>query len=150
MGVSYQVEPYDICKAEIDAFLPAHWDEIAFDHDAIPLDKDEASYQQLADDGALHILTVRKDGELVGYIAGVIRGHLHYRSSLHCFTDLFYIRPDCRKGRIGIELFKRWQQSLKARGVKKCFIASKIHLDLSKLFDRLGWRKTETVYSFLP
>jgi hypothetical protein len=148
--ITYQIESYDTCRAEIDGYLKAHWDEIALDHDAIPLDKDEESYRLLADSGALHILTVRKDGELVGYIAGLVRPHLHYASSLHCFTDVFWIRPDCRKGRIGIELFKAYQKSLKTRGVKKCFIASKVHLDLSKIFERLGWRKTETVYSFLP
>ena len=148
--ITYQIEDYAICRAEIDSYLFQHWQEIALDHAAIPLDKNEEAYQQMADNGELHILTVRKDGILVGYIAGIIRIHLHYRSSLHCFVDVFFLRPDCRRGRIGIDLFKRFQESLKARGVKKCFIASKVHLDMGKLFDRLGWRKTETVYSFLP
>jgi hypothetical protein len=148
--ITYQLEDYDLCRLEIDAFLPDHWREIALNKDEIPLDKDEASYRQLADAGALHILTVRKSGVLVGYIAGIVRPHLHYRSSLHCFTDVFYVKPECRRGRIGIELFKRYRETLKARGVKKVFIASKCHLDMSKVFERLGWTRTEVVYSIIP
>lgn len=148
--ITYQLEDYHDCVHEIDAFLPDHWREIALNQADIPLDKDEESYRQLADNGALHVLTVRKHGELVGYIAGIIRPHLHYKSSLHCFTDVFWIRPDCRKGRIGIELFKRYRETLKARGVKKCFIASKCHLDMSVIFERLGWTRTEIVYSCIP
>lgn len=150
MNISYKVEDYNDVKSEIDNYLPDHWVEIALNRDSIPLDKDEAAYAALAEKGSLHILTVRKSGELVGYIAGVVSGHLHYKSSLHCFTDVFWIRPDCRKGRIGIELFKKYRETLKARGVKKVFIASKCHLDMSAIFERLGWTRTEVVYSCIP
>lgn len=145
--ITYQIESYDDCREEIDRYLPAHWQEIAIDRDTIPLEKDEASYRQLADSGALHILTVRKDGELVGYIAGIVKGHIHYKSTLHCFTDVMWLRPDCRKGRIGIDLFRRYEETLKARGVVKVVIASKVHLDLSAIFDRLGWTFTERLYT---
>lgn len=150
MGISYQVEDYDVCRDEIDAFLIDHWHEIAMNQDVIPLDKDEAEYRALADQGKLHILTVRKDGTLVGYIAGIVRTHPHYKSSLHCFTDVFYVRPDCRRGGVGIQLFKKYRETLKARGVKKIFIASKCHLDLSAIFERLGWARTEVVYTCIP
>jgi N-acetylglutamate synthase-like GNAT family acetyltransferase len=148
--ISYQVEPYDDCIAEIDAILPDHWQEIALNKDSVQLDKDEESYRILADNDQLHIVTVRKSGELVGYIAGIIKTHLHYKSTLHCFTDVFYLKPECRKGMIGVKLFQVYQKTLKARGVKKAFIASKCHLDMSKLFDRFGWHRTEVVYTFLP
>lgn len=150
MNISYQVEEYEDVTDEIDRYLPDHWLEIAINHDEIPLDKDQARYRILAAEGSLHILTARKSGELVGYIAGIISSHLHYKSSLHCFTDVFWIRPDCRKGRIGVELFRKYRESLKARGVKKAFIASKVHLDLSLIFERLGWTRTEVVYSCIP
>lgn len=150
MNISYKVEEYDDVRHEIDGYLRAHWDEIALNQAEIPLDKDEAAYAALNEKGSIHILTVRKDGELVGYIAGIVSPHLHYKSSLHCFTDVFWIRPDCRKGRIGIELFKKYRSTLKARGVKKVFIASKCHLDMSLIFERLGWTRTEVVYSCIP
>lgn len=146
---TFQVEPYDICNAEITAHLPDHWHEIALDHEAVPLDKDEAAYQEMADIGMLHIVTVRQDGILVGYIAGFVRGHYHYKSTLHAFTDVFWLRPDCRKGMIGVKLFREYERTLKARGVVKAFIASKVFLDMSVIFERLGWRKTETVYTKL-
>jgi L-amino acid N-acyltransferase YncA len=145
--ITLQVEPYNDCIGEIDACLHAHWLEIALDRDAVPLDKDEESYQKLADDGVLHIVTVRQDGILVGYIAGIVRAHLHYKSTLHCFTDVFWLRPDCRRGGLGIRLFREYERTLKQRGVVKVFIASKCHLDMSAIFERLGWHRTEVVYT---
>lgn len=147
--ITLQTEPYEQCRAEIDAHLLAHWLEIALDRDAVPLDKDDASYQQLANDGALHIVTVRRDGLLVGYIAGLVKPHLHYKSTLHAFTDVFWLHPDCRKGMTGVKLFREYERTLKARGVVKAFIASKVFLDMSPIFERLGWRRTEVVYSKL-
>jgi GNAT superfamily N-acetyltransferase len=145
--ISFQVEPYEVCIKEIDACLERHWHEIALDHVAVPLAKDEAGYQTLADAGALHIVTVRQDGILVGYIAGIVKAHLHYVTTLHAFTDVFWLRPDLRKGGIGIKLFREYERTLIRRGVIKVFIASKVHLDMSKIFERLGWTRTEVVYS---
>lgn len=149
--ISYQLEPYDVCKDEIDALLPLHWEEVALDHDTVPLDKDHAAYQEAADAGVLHIVTMRTDGKLTGYIAGFVRGHLHYKSTLHALTDVFFIHPDHRKGWNGVKLFREYERTLKARGVVKLFLATKLHgdLNISTLLERLGYRLTEKLYSKL-
>jgi hypothetical protein len=145
--ITYQTEQYRDCCAEIDAHLLNHWHEIALDHTSVPLDKDEAEYQRLADSGQLHITTVRKDGLLIGYHASIVRPHLHYKSTLHAFVDVYYIVPAHRNGRVGIQLFIEAEKALKARGVKKIFSGTKSHKHMGPIFERLGWRETETLYS---
>ena len=145
--VTYQVEEYDTCRAEIDACLRVHWLEIALDHDAVPLDKDEAGYRALANAGQLSIVTARRGGELVGYHASIVRPHLHYRSTLHAHVDVYWLRPDCRRGLVGYRLLQAAERALKARGVRKVFTGTKLHKDRGVLFERLGYRETERLYT---
>lgn len=145
--ITFQTEHYNDCKMEVGRHLLAHWHEIALDRSSIPLDMDEAEYQRLADSGQLHVTTMRVGGVLVGYHAAIVRPHLHYKSTLHAFVDVYYIAPEHRAGRAGIQLFIEAEKSLKARGVRKIFSGTKTHKHMGPLFERLGWRETETLYS---
>lgn len=148
--ISVQVEAYDTCKAEIDTCLEAHWHEVAMYKDTVPLDKDEMLYQNMANEGALHIVTCRDDGVLVGYVAGFVKTHPHYKTTLWCFTDVYWLRPDCRKGWTAWRMFKLYRQSMHDRGIKVATISTKLFLDMSKLFLKLGWEPRETVFSCIP
>jgi GNAT superfamily N-acetyltransferase len=147
MMVTYAVEPWSQYKREACSIWPKHWEEIAVDRDAIKLNVDYAQYDALDSQGALHIVVARSAGRMVGYWLGIIRPHLHYKTSLSAFTDIYYVDPDFRKGRVGIELFKFAEKTLKARGVQKIFTGTKVHLDMSKVFEHLGYRKTEVLFT---
>lgn len=145
--ITIQVEKYNDCIAEIDALLPLHYDEIALDKDSIPLDKDHAVYQRLADSGELHIVTVRCNGLVVGYHASFVHPHFHYKSTLIANTDVYFLLKEHRNSRIGMQLFQEVERSLKARGVHKMFTGTKCHQDHSAMFERMGWHKTEILYT---
>lgn len=132
----------------MDELHQAHFDEVACDQDAIPLAKNHLEYLRLADTGQLHVMTVRADGRIVGYIWGIIRPGLHNATSLMCYTDLYFLLPEFRKGRTGIDMFVAYEKTLRARGVKKVYTGTKIHngLDRSKIFARLGWTQQEVLY----
>lgn len=148
--ITYQVEAYDDCIDEIDTILrELHWDEIATDKDVIKLDKDEGAYKKLADEGQLHIVTARKDGRIIGYHATFVRPHLHYKSTLYGFVDVYYIIPKERNGWVGIKLFKKAEETLKARGVVKLLTGTKAHFDLSELLRYLDYKKHEIIFSKL-
>lgn len=147
MTVTYQTEPLADCREEIAALLKLHWDEVALDHDAIPLDTDWTSYEQMDREGQLAILTARKDGRVIGYHVTIVKPHLHYASTLHGFVDVYFVHPDHRKGMTGVRLFIEAEKALAKRGVVKIFSGTKKHLDMSLIFERLGWRPTETLYS---
>jgi hypothetical protein len=148
-GIVYQVEKWRNLRREMLPLLVKHWKEIALNHADVPLDIDHEKYDALDKSGALHIVTVRQDGELIGYHVAIISGHLHYKSTLHGITDVFWVSPEHRKGFTGIRLFKQVEKEMAALGVRKLFTGTKVHLDMSKLFERLGYKRVEFLYAKL-
>lgn len=148
-GTVYRVERWRNLRREMLPLLVRHWREIALNHADVPLDIDQQKYAELDEAGALHIVTVRKDGELIGYHVAVVSGHLHYKSTLHGITDVYWIAPEFRQGFTGIRLFQHVEKELAAIGVRKLFTGTKVHLDMSKLFERLGYKRVEFLYAKL-
>ena len=145
--LTFGVENWAEAKAEIMLLWPLHWEEIANDKERIELAPDVEAYDRLGENGELHIIVARSAGKLVGYHFWFVKPHIHYKTTLMAFTDIFFLLPEFRRGRNGLNLFKFGEKSLKARGVKKLFIGSKLKLDLSTLFAYLGYAKTEVFYS---
>jgi L-amino acid N-acyltransferase YncA len=149
VGTTYAVERWRDLRTEMLPLLVRHWREIAINHAEVPLDIDEARYAQLDESGALHIVTVRRGGELIGYHVAIITTHLHYASTLHGITDVYFIAPEFRHGVTGMRMFQAVERELKARGVRKLFTATKLHLDQGPLFERLGYAPVERLYAKL-
>lgn len=147
MSIAYAVEPWEECWQELQTHWIAHWKEVAVDQESIALNPDLDTLHQMAASRMLHVVTVRADGVLVGYHLAIIRPHLHYKQSLSAFTDIYYVAPEHRKGLVGYRLFQFVEQALKERGVQKMFTGTKLHLDMSRLFERLGWRETERLFT---
>ena len=147
MTTTFQVERWSDLQAEMLPLLSKHWEEIAINRDKIPLDIDMDRYAALEEAGALHIVTAREDGELIGYHVAIVSPHLHYKSTLHGITDVYFIRPEHRKGFTGIRLFKRVEEEMRKLGVRKLFTGTKLHLDMGKVFERLGYSPTERLYT---
>lgn len=146
--INYQVEKWrDIQGPELEALLILHWEEIALNRQTIKLAVDYPRYDALDAAGAFHVVTVRDEGKLIGYHAAIISTHLHYKDDLMAFSDVYFLRKEYRKGRTGIKLFQFVEKALKERGVKKVIINTKKHLDMSRLFEYLGWHETETIYT---
>jgi len=145
--VTFHVEPWGEFKRESLYLWPRHWEEIALDRDKIKLNIDYSQYDELDRNGALHVVVARNEGRIIGYWLTIIRPHLHYADSLTAFTDVYYIAPEFRKGRTGLRLFQFGEKTLKQRGVQKVYTATKIHSDKSKVFEWLGYGRTEVVYT---
>jgi GNAT superfamily N-acetyltransferase len=145
--VTYQVEPWDQFQHQAAPLWERHWEEIALDKAAIKLNVDFRAYDQMDAMGMLHVVVARDAGAIVGYHLSFVRPHFHYANSLTAYTDVYWVAPECRKGRVGIALFQFVEKTLKARGVERMFSACKLHKDVGKLFERLGWTETERVFS---
>lgn len=143
----YQVEPWgDFCK-EAEPLWTIHWQEIAQDA-TIPLVPDYAAYAALDQAGALHVVTGRDPaGRLQAYWVGLVKGHLHYATTLHALCDVYWLAPAHRRGLEGYRLFQHVEATLRARGVKKIITACKVYFDVSRLFARLHYRETERVWT---
>lgn len=127
--------------------LPIHYAELALNQDKVPLAPQYNKYLSAESRGELFFVTVREDGEMIGYFLGFISPALHYATCLTCQMDIFYILPEHRGSNAGFMLFEFVEKSLKKRGVQRMFVGSKLHKDASWLFEKLGYTPVETYYS---
>ena len=102
---------------EFEKLFPEHYDELCVTKD-FPANPNYDAYKQMAQAGLLRCITCRADGELIGYIIFYIQPHLHYKDCLTAFEDLYFVKKEFRKGRVGIRLFQYAEKVLKERGVQ--------------------------------
>ncbi|MBM9403430.1 GNAT family N-acetyltransferase [Gluconacetobacter azotocaptans] len=148
--IVYRVEPWSAALADMRPLWAAHFHEVAADQARVPLDMDLAAYAALEAAGALHVVTMRDGDRLAGYLVAMVWPHLHHRSTLHAFFDLYYVRPADRRWTAGLRLFREAERTLAARGVRRLITGTKIHaapcgrlLDVGRIFQRLGWVEME-------
>lgn len=145
---TYQRESVrDVC-AEVVPLLVAHWEEIAFYSD-IPLDPDWVSYFNAEDQGYLRVYTSRRHGELIGYAAFFVRHNVHYQGSKQAAQDLIYVRPEYRKGRIGLGLIRYCEDQLRQEGCQLIMQHAKHdekHV-FGSLLERLGYDHMDDIWT---
>jgi len=126
--------------------LPLHYDELCVTKE-FPLNPDWDAYKNMANSGMLRTITCRNDGELIGYIAFFIQPHVHYKDCKTAYEDVYFIKKEYRKGRVGIKLFQYAEKVLKERGINRIIAHTKIHLDNSRLFEYLGYKHTDKLFT---
>lgn len=148
--ITYAWEPLQWAIDEGVADLTVlHWNEIALDKEAAPLDIDWRKYLALEASGSWRAFGVRQDGKIIGYITCFIDFHVRYRNTRYVEADTFFIRPDCRnQSRVGISMFREFMKALP----KPCklLINEKLTFKdgrVGKLLEHLGMKPIEVVYS---
>lgn len=147
--VTFRVESWNDIVEEMKPLFELHWQEIALDKGSIKLDPDYEKYAALCNEGVLHVVAARAGSTLVGYHVSFIHPHLHYKSTLTCSPDIFYLRPEYRNGMTGYKLMKFFRDSVKARGVKRIYMNTKLSIDIDPILRRLGFRQVEKLYSMV-
>ena len=145
--ITAQIEPWPAFIHEAQPLLPLHWAELALNKDKVPLDPQYDIYTARDLVGQVLVVTLRQDGELVGYFIGFIAPGLHYKTCLTLTMDIFWTHPSIRNGFAGVKLFRLVEKEAKRRGVQRMFFGSKLHKDASKLFEFLKMQATEIYYS---
>ena len=146
--ITYQIERYSDVVPELATLYPEHYKELeASVSDKEVLDPDWDQYKNLDNAEMIQLVTCRSDGELIGYILYIISRHLHVKSCLTAYEDIYFLRKQHRKGRTGIKLFQYAEQHLKSLCVNKILCSTKVHQDNSKLFEYLGYTFIEKLFS---
>lgn len=145
--ITYQVERWNDIAEQFEPFIEPHWRELGLDHQDVPVDLYWEKYAELDNLGVLHVVTVRDDGVMIGYHISLVMVMLHYKSTLHAVVDLYYLKPEYRQSKIGLEMFRFAEESFKKLGVVKIINGTKLHLNHEKLFLGLGFKPTETIYT---
>jgi len=139
------VDPWKFLD-ELKEIFPVHYEELCVTKE-YELEPDYDAYKRLADCNWLRCITCRCDAELIGYIVFVVQPHLHYKSCLTAFEDIYYVKKEYRKGRVGLRLFKYAEDVLKQRGVNRIIMHTKVHMDHSRIFEYLGYKNTDKLFS---
>jgi len=146
--ITYQYENFTVnLMNEIEPLLLEHWKELALDQNTITLEPDWAAYWLAKRNNNLCVITARSDVLLIGYYVGFIKPHLHYKNSLTAYNDIYWIHPDYRQGMTGIKFLKYIEEFMKNAGVQRIIMNTKAHLDKSPIFERLGYRPSDIVYT---
>lgn len=144
--LTFQQECWSKIENEILSLAQEHWAEMPFDL-KIPLDLALGTYRGLADDGRLHVTTARLDGILAGYFVVFLGRHPHY-DVLTGSMDVYYLKPELRKGAAGLRLFLAMERNLQSHGVR--YLLATARLDRGShahaLFERLGWKAARVLY----
>ena len=131
---------------EFEQVFPEHYEELCVTKE-FPLEPDYDAYRRIGQAGMLRTITCRADGELIGYIIFYIQPHLHYKDCLTAFEDLYFVKKEFRKGRVGIRLFQYAEKVLRQFGINRIVMHTKVHLDNSRLFEYLGYKWTDKVFT---
>ncbi len=142
-----QVEPWPAFIQEAQPLLPLHWEELALEQDKVPLAPQYDVYASRHAAGQVLVVTLRQDGVLKGYFIGFVAPGLHYKTCLTLTMDIFWTHPSIRKGFAGVKLFRLVEKEARRRGVQRMMFGSKLHKDVSKLFEFLKMQAIEVYYS---
>lgn len=145
--IEYKEETFDQVIDEIKPLLEDHWEEIALHKDSIKLNPDFSRYEQMFKSGNMRIVTARDDGKLVGYCIMMLYYHIHYKDQYMAMDDIFFIAKDYRKGLTGVKLFIKTEEIMKQYGVTKLSMNVKTHQDVGAIFERLGYKETERMFT---
>lgn len=145
MLLTYQTEEWPVVIPEMEQLFLEHWQEVGVSK--TPPNPDHATYLAMHENGMIHVTTARHNGALAGYLVAIISNSLHYSGVVHAAFDLYYLKPEHRKGMAGVRLLSEAEKALKEAGVDRMFTGTKKRLDMGLLFERQGWTEIERTYT---
>ena len=147
--ITYQVEKLETCLEEMKPLLEKHWEEVAWYKDEIDFNPDYDKYYQVEAIGMLHVVTVREDGELIGYNINFINAHLHYSDHKYAVNDIIFLKPEHRHASAAIDLISFTEKELKKLGVSVMTMHMKLAHPFKSLMEHVDFAPQEYVYSKL-
>lgn len=133
---------------EMRPLFTEHFSELGVNQHRLKPIADEARYEQLEKIGALFVLVVRADRELVGYFTAFVMPHMHYLGAgPWAMTDMYYVKPEYRRG-AGLKLFRAYKQVAREHGCSFAVTSCKVHEDHSSLIEKLGGKWTDKTFVF--
>lgn len=146
--ITYQTEKLAAFFIDAKWLFPEHYEELALNKDKVKQKLDIPRYEHLEENNALHIATVRDDGKIVGYFVSFLMPHLHYADAGTCgYCDMYFLLKPYRIGGIGVRLLCFVEKCMKELGVVKLYWSFKVHQDHKKIFEALGFKPSDMMYT---
>jgi len=133
---------------ELKEIIKDHYEELSVTKE-YPLDPDWDAYLNILNNGKLKFITCKDNGKLIGYIIFFVYHHIHYKTCLCAFEDIYFLKKEYRKGRVGLKMFQFAEKLLKEQGINRIIYNTKVHQDNSTLFEYLGYKFIDKVFTKL-
>ena len=147
MRLTFAEERWNDIVEELKPLFVLHFSEEALRHPRLALDPHYERYALLDAAGILSLTTARAGAELVGYFLNYLDVSPHYKTTLYGMMDTYFLATQYRDARNGIALFRAAEKNMSARGAAELLANSKVGLDVSRLFEFLGWRRVAITYA---
>jgi hypothetical protein len=149
MKITFTWEPISyLLSCGLAALAAQHWREGAVQNGVHEFDPDWEEYAAMERANMFRVVAVRADGKLVGYAGIRIFRSLLSRAKTCSFVQEYYIDPLYRPFTgAGIALFRFIETQLRAMNVSRETIGEPPHLELARLFRRLGFKPQERLWS---
>jgi GNAT superfamily N-acetyltransferase len=144
--IDIKVEKLATCMEEMKPLLEEHYLEVHAFPDLIEFNPNYDKYLELEAVGAIHVVTVRDEGKLVGYYLSFIVPNIHYQDHLYASNDVLYVDPAYRGGSVAYRMFKYVEKCYKELGVSVFTVHMKIDLPFDRLCEAIGMEKKENIY----
>lgn len=138
---------YDDFIAEAWPLIRAHWNEVGSHRDVLRLDPDHERYRALEKVGALHILTARLDGKIIGYMFVLVTRHPRDRGAIAATDDVIYAAPQYRRHHVGAKMLREALRRVEELGVNIVFFREKAWRHGGGYLERYRFHKQEMVYA---
>lgn len=144
--ITAQVESVRGVLEEIKPLLAKHYDKLSLHQGRFALEPIWQAYLDEEARGENVVVTLRRDGALVGYWIAVVRPGRHYASCLTAGMDIWFVDPSVG-GKGPLVLARAVEKELRRRGVRQWLAVSKLHRDSGPFLQRLGFEPIEVVHS---
>jgi hypothetical protein len=146
MEIEYKIANNKEVFNEVSQMFEKHYEELSATK-GFKLNPDYDIYWEADKRNTLKTIVALKNDEIIGYIVYFVGINLHYKDCLLATEDIYYLKPEYRKGLIGPRMFVFAEKYLKSIGVNMIRYSTKTHLDNSRLFEFLGCNFVEKVYT---
>lgn len=143
--ITFQLESFQKIFSEIEPLFKQQWDELQ-NVPGLVYNPDFMLYSYLDQVGMLLLLTARKDGEIIGYLAVVLKKHPYAKDSLNAYEEVFYVIPSMRNGKVGTRMIRFMENALKMNLVHNFFIHENMKHPVGAYYKRLGYEHKFTLY----
>jgi GNAT superfamily N-acetyltransferase len=145
MTITYKISNAKDCFDRIIKLFDEHYNELSVtkEYDLNPCYE---VYFEADKRNLVQVVLCENDDELIGYIVFFLAPSLHYKDCMQATEDIYYLKPQYRKGTIGIKMFKFAEKHLKSIGINMIRYSTKTHMDNTKLFEYLGYEFIEKVF----
>lgn len=142
--IVFAIEDFTSSYEESERLIGAHFAEV--EEQDKDLDPDWESYISLSSTGFLKAMSIRCDGQLVGYCLVIKAPSLHLKGSVASSVDVLYIEEEFRRFDVATRFITFIEKVMEQNGVDYLCFGVRPKRDYSALLKRKGYTHRETVY----